>query len=101
MSDHQQPDSSEVTGSMTRPAAAGTDLDRQLQAGDVLAGRFVIVRFLARGGMGEVSEAANDHLQGKHCALKTVRTATAGNPAVRLRFKREFLLAIAVRTVFK
>ena len=78
---------------MTRPAAAGTDLDRQLQAGDVLAGRFVIVRFLARGGMGEVYEAADDHLQGKHCALKTVRTAIAGNPAVRLRFEREVLLA--------
>ncbi len=65
----------------------------QLKAGDRLAGRFVIVRFLARGGMGEVYEAADEHLQGKRCALKTLRPEIAADPVARQRFEREVLLA--------
>ena len=66
---------------------------QQLVVGDVLAERFVIIQFLARGGMGEVYEAADRHLQDKHCALKTVRPEIADSPTVRLRFEREVLLA--------
>jgi len=65
----------------------------QLRRGDRLAGRFVVVQFLARGGMGEVYEAADEHLQGKHCALKTLRAEIGDDPVVQQRFEREVLLA--------
>ena len=64
-----------------------------LRRGDRLAGRFVIVQFLARGGMGEVYEASDEHLQGKHCALKTLRPEIAVDPEMQQRFEREVLLA--------
>ncbi|MGO9261514.1 MAG: protein kinase domain-containing protein [Bryobacteraceae bacterium] len=51
------------------------------------------MQFLAHGGMGEVYEAADEHLQGKHCALKTLRAERAADPTVRQRFEREVLLA--------
>ena len=65
----------------------------RLNPGDVLNGRFTIIQFLARGGMGEVYEAADSHLQNKHCALKTVRSDIASDPLIRQRFEREVLLA--------
>jgi len=63
------------------------------RAGDRLGGRFAIVQFLARGGMGEVYEAADEHLQDRHCALKVIRLGIAADPIVRQRFEREVLLA--------
>jgi serine/threonine protein kinase/tetratricopeptide (TPR) repeat protein len=65
----------------------------RLRRGDRLAGRFVVVQFLARGGMGEVYEASDEHLQGKHCALKTLRVEMGVDAAVQQRFEREVLLA--------
>src|SRR5271156_1854697 len=41
----------------------------RLNPGQVLIDRFVILRFIARGGMGEVYEAADRFLQGVHVAL--------------------------------
>ena len=66
---------------------------RQLKPGDRLADRFTIVRFIARGGMGEVYEAADEHLHGKHCAVKILRPEFAAHPDLRQRFEREVLLA--------
>ncbi len=83
------PDSTESMFASQR----GVPGQHQLKAGDRLAGRFVIVQFLARGGMGEVYEAADENLQGKHCALKTLRPEIAAQPVVRERFEREVLLA--------
>ena len=40
-------------------------------------------QFLARGGMGEVYEAADEHLQGNHCALKTLRAEIGADPEVQ------------------
>ena len=83
----------------TKPSGEPTELQstiqgrRKLQRGDMLAGRFTIVQFLAEGGMGEVYEAADSHLQGKHYALKTLRPDFAQNSELRLRFEREVLLA--------
>ena len=96
--DDDAPDS---TGSRTRllghragPTDSGSDARaRQLDPGNVLGDRFTIIRFLARGGMGEVYEAADRHLQSKHCALKTLRSEIAADPNVRQRFEREVLLA--------
>jgi len=82
---------------MPPPAADDNSALRQLYPNEVIAGRFRIVQFLARGGMGEVFEAVDLHLQNKHCALKTIRPELASDPAMRLRFEREVLLAREVQ----
>ncbi|HEV3333478.1 MAG TPA: protein kinase [Bryobacteraceae bacterium] len=87
--------SSDPTKSISGVQAESSDR-HQLTAGNRLAGRFVIIQFLARGGMGEVYEAADEYLQGKHCALKTLRPEIAADPAIRQRFEREVLLSRAV-----
>ena len=65
----------------------------RLKPGQVLIDRFVIVRFIAKGGMGEVYEAEDRFLQGVHVALKTILPQIADDPASRQRFEREVLLA--------
>ncbi|HEY2943204.1 MAG TPA: tetratricopeptide repeat protein [Vicinamibacteria bacterium] len=60
--------------------------------GQVLAGRFRIVRFLAHGGMGEVYEAEDVEVRSP-VALKTVRPEVAAEPQVIERFRRELLLS--------
>ena len=86
----------DVTQSM--PGAAGAARSpQQLHAGEVLANRFTIVQFIARGGMGEVYEAADSYFQNRRFALKTLRPEIAGDPSVRARFEREVLLAREVR----
>jgi serine/threonine protein kinase/tetratricopeptide (TPR) repeat protein len=65
----------------------------RLKPGQVLIDRFVIVRFIAKGGMGEVYEAEDGFLQGVHVALKTILPQIADDPALRQRFEREVLLA--------
>jgi eukaryotic-like serine/threonine-protein kinase len=70
------------------PAAAG-----RFKPGQVLIDRFVIVRFLAKGGMGEVYEAEDSFLQGVHVALKTILPHIAGDPDLQKRFEREVLMA--------
>ncbi|MGC2583053.1 MAG: protein kinase [Acidobacteriaceae bacterium] len=64
-----------------------------LQPGQTLIGRFVIVRLIAKGGMGEVYEAEDSFLQGVHIALKTILPRFADEPALKQRFEREVLLA--------
>ena len=63
-----------------------------LAAGDLLAGRFEVIRFLAAGGMGEVYEARDREL-GETVAIKTVRPKLAGDRASMARFRREVQLA--------
>jgi serine/threonine protein kinase/tetratricopeptide (TPR) repeat protein len=65
----------------------------RLKAGQVLIDRFVIVRFIAKGGMGEVYEAEDLFLQGVRVALKTILPQIADDPALRQRFEREVLVA--------
>ncbi len=60
-------------------------------AGDLLAGRYRVVRFLAQGGMGEVYEVDDLELHDR-VALKTVRAAVLDRPGILERFKREILL---------
>ena len=60
--------------------------------GQVLAGRFRVLRFVARGGMGEVYEAEDLELN-ERVALKTVRFEMAENEHTIERFKREIQLA--------
>ncbi len=65
----------------------------RLTRGQVLINRFVILRFIAKGGMGEVYEAEDTFLQGVRVALKTILPQIADDPALRQRFEREVLLA--------
>jgi TolB-like protein len=61
-------------------------------AGAVLAKRYRIVRFIARGGMGEVYEAEDQEL-GERVALKTIHPDRVGDQRAVDRFKREIFLA--------
>ncbi len=63
-----------------------------LSAGDLVAGRYRIARFIAAGAMGEVYEARDEEL-GEEVALKTIRPEIAAGPQALERFKREIQLA--------
>src|SRR5690348_7330325 len=80
----------------TADGAAAHPLEPALPEGARVAGRYHIVRFLARGGMGEVYEADDLEL-GERIALKTLRTlgGSQGSSESRAidRFKREVQLA--------
>jgi eukaryotic-like serine/threonine-protein kinase len=60
--------------------------------GDLLADRFRITRFLARGGMGEVYEAEDVELR-EPVALKIIRSELLQDTHALERFKREVHLA--------
>jgi serine/threonine protein kinase len=61
-----------------------------------LLGAFRIVRFIARGGMGEVYEAENT-ITGSRRALKVVRSELLGDADMRARFVRETALASHIK----
>ena len=69
-----------------------TPRPQRLSNGEVLAGRFRIIRFIARGGMGEVYEAEDLELH-ENIAIKTVLPSIASNPGAIEQFKREIQLA--------
>lgn len=52
-----------------------------------------MVRFIARGGMGEVYEVEDSFLQGTHVALKMILPQVATDPQMQRRFQQEVLLA--------
>lgn len=62
-------------------------------SGNVIANRFCVVRFIDRGGMGEVYEVEDRGLHGVHVALKVIRPEIAADPAMQARFEREVLAA--------
>lgn len=62
----------------TSPLGAGQRAPLSLSTGDLLAGRYRIAGFVARGGMGEVYEAEDLEL-GERCALKTLRSECLGD----------------------
>ena len=63
-----------------------------IEAGTLIADRYRVIRFIARGGMGEVYEAEDLELHGR-VALKTIRPEIGERPKVIDRFKREIQLA--------
>ena len=71
------------------PGSAATPL---FGPSDVVAGRYVVVRFVAQGGMGEVYEAEDTQLH-ERVALKIVRVFDADQDHYVERFKREIQLA--------
>jgi serine/threonine protein kinase len=62
------------------------------QPGDLLAGRFRILQFLARGGIGEVYESQDEELR-EHVALKIIRPELLRDRRAQDRFRREVHLA--------
>ncbi len=64
----------------------------RLHTGEVLAGRFRILQFIASGGMGEVYEAEDEELR-ERVAIKTIRPDTLIQPDAMARFRREVHLA--------
>ncbi|MFC1849667.1 protein kinase [candidate division CSSED10-310 bacterium] len=70
------------------PHAAGTTFS----AGELINDRYLIIRFIARGGMGEVYEVEDQELQEK-IALKTLLPEFSEDENVIERFKRELQLS--------
>jgi serine/threonine protein kinase len=64
---------------------------RPFSVGQVVLGRFKIVRLIGRGGMGDVYEASDVELG--RIALKTIRPDFAGSREIFARFKKEVQLA--------
>ncbi len=74
------------------PSPAEPEPGQSFAAGDVVAARFRILRFLARGGMGEVYEAEDLELH-ERVALKSIRGELLHDEKSLERFKREVHLA--------
>jgi serine/threonine protein kinase/tetratricopeptide (TPR) repeat protein len=63
-------------------------------AGELVAGRYRIVRFLGRGGQGEVYEAEDGNfVKGLRVALKTISIEASAVAGAKERFEKEVLLA--------
>src|SRR5437016_4353742 len=84
--------SQEVASAPTLVQSGGRGGPAAFRAGDVVAGRYKIVRLVAQGGMGQVYEAQDQEL-GERIALKTVRAEIADDPGAIERFKREIHLS--------
>ena len=63
-----------------------------LEAGQIFAQRFQLVRKLGEGGMGAVYKVRDRELD-RFAALKVIRPELANNPEVLQRFKQELILA--------
>ena len=73
------------------PAAPSVPLTRFVP-GDMLSGRYRIVRFIARGGMGEVYEAY-DLILNTRLAVKTLAATISDDPNAIRRLKHEVTFA--------
>jgi serine/threonine protein kinase/Flp pilus assembly protein TadD len=76
-----------------RALATETPKCARFTPGETIAGRFLVVRFIARGGMGEVYEVEDTLLHGNRVALKTILPQIAADPDACHRFQQEVLLA--------
>jgi serine/threonine protein kinase len=87
-----------VRGLGTAATADGYDEDEEpawnttFRPGTVVGQRYLIRRFIARGGMGEVYEALDQELQ-ERVALKTVTSTACDDPSAVRRLKAEVQLA--------
>jgi serine/threonine protein kinase/tetratricopeptide (TPR) repeat protein len=86
----------EGTTERTRTAAPPITVSFGLfQPPIIIAGRFTVNRFIARGGMGEVYEAWDSELK-ERVAIKTIRPELATNGEILERFRREVKQARAI-----
>ena len=86
------PDEDRVATGLRPTSPARDDVGDRFRAEQVVAGRFRVIRFIGRGGMGEVYEAQDLEL-GERVALKTVRLGREEVARAVERFRREILLA--------
>ena len=77
---------------LARPDTTPDVDNEQLAPDTLLGGRYKIVRFVARGGMGDVYEATDTELR-TTVAVKTVRSYLAADPSALERVRREVQLA--------
>ena len=89
-------DSHETSGLLDQPLLvhdeSAPEPEAGLDPGLVLAGRFEVVREIARGGIGRVYEAHDRELDAR-VALKVLRPSIADDAKSRERFRREVQLA--------
>ena len=85
----------EACGASPGAHEPGASSPASLPVGSALAGRFTLNRFLARGGMGEVYEAWDQHLQ-ERVAVKIIRPDLAASAEIIERFRREVRQARAI-----
>ena len=85
-------DAASYLESPANPAALFLNSASSVNAGDVLCGRFRILRAVGEGGMGHVFEALDSELA-VHVALKIIRSEIASNPEALARFRQEVRLA--------
>jgi eukaryotic-like serine/threonine-protein kinase len=64
--------------------------------GQVVAGKYRLVRVLGQGGMGVVYEAVNEEIGRKVAVKRLLAHVVARSPAVRVRFEREARVAAIV-----
>ncbi len=82
-----------MTNSETDKSTPAPAHEGRFAPGQVIAGRFTVVRYIARGGMGEVYEVEDRFLQKVHVALKIILPQIAGDTSSSHRFEQEVLLA--------
>src|SRR5271168_1161948 len=80
------------TNNPPSPILTGTPVTAVFQPTQLLAGRFKVIRFVARGGMGEVYEAEDEELN-ERVAVKTARFENTQTAHEIERFRREIQLA--------
>jgi serine/threonine-protein kinase len=68
--------------------------------GRLLGGRYRLVRFIARGGMGEVFEATDERGNGPPVAIKLLRHELSADEEWCARFKREADIASAIHSPY-
>ncbi|MGA7155337.1 MAG: protein kinase [Acidobacteriaceae bacterium] len=83
----------ESTGGLAKIRGTAHCPTGRFQPGQTIADRFEVVRFIDRGGMGEVYEVEDRFLHGAHVALKVILPDIADPAESAHRFKREVLLA--------
>jgi serine/threonine protein kinase/Flp pilus assembly protein TadD len=87
------PVASDIHSSHSNSRAFDSTSIGRFTPGQTIAERFTVVRFIARGGMGEVYEVEDQFLQGVHVALKMILPHIAEDAGSSHRFEQEVLLA--------